>query len=384
MFGRRPTSFRLFDLAGIRVGVDASWFVVLFLVIFLLSTQFKAALSASDGVAYATAVAATLLFFGSIVLHELGHALAARREGIETKAIDLWFFGGLARLSRDARTPGEEFRMAAAGPAVTLLIVLLCAGAGVLLAGREAFAEAAAASGRGISPVLLLVAWLATINLGLLIFNLVPAYPLDGGRLARAAVWRFTGDRGRATRLAARLGLGFACLLGALGLALVLRGSFSGAYLIVFGVLFGSSARAALAQSALAERLEGVRVADIMDPEPVSVPAGMPLARAREEFFDRYGWDWFPVQDGEGRLVGVLREEAFAGAPDDAAAATAADPFAGGRIDETASLDEVVGSEPLHRLGALVALDAEGRVSGVLTLGRVRRALSVALVPERG
>src|SRR4051794_8081108 len=99
MAGRRSTSFRLFDLMGIRIGVDGSWFVVLFLVIFLLSAQFKSALDASAGVAYAPAVAAALLFFGSIVLHELGHALAARRQGIETRAIDLWFFGGLARLS---------------------------------------------------------------------------------------------------------------------------------------------------------------------------------------------------------------------------------------------------------------------------------------------
>src|SRR3954453_21357019 len=104
---RRTSSFRLFDVLGIRVGVDASWFVVLFVVIFLLSTDFRRELRTSDGVAYGPAVAAALLFFGSIVLHELGHALAARRMGIDTHSIDLWFFGGLARLSPAPPPPGR-------------------------------------------------------------------------------------------------------------------------------------------------------------------------------------------------------------------------------------------------------------------------------------
>src|SRR3954470_22022825 len=113
---RRTSSFRLFDVLGIRVGVDASWFVVLFVVIFLLSTDFRRELRTSDGVAYGTAVAAALLFFGSIVLHELGPAPAGRRMGLAPPSIGVCFCGGRARPPRPPRTPGEEFKMAAAGP----------------------------------------------------------------------------------------------------------------------------------------------------------------------------------------------------------------------------------------------------------------------------
>src|SRR5207248_10152591 len=121
---------KLVEIAGIRVGVDASWFFVLFLVIYVLSVQFKDILSASDGVAYITAVASALLFFASIVLHELGHAFVSRRQGVEVTRIDLWFFGGLATRSRDSTTPGAELKAAAAGPAVTLVVAVLGWGLG--------------------------------------------------------------------------------------------------------------------------------------------------------------------------------------------------------------------------------------------------------------
>jgi Zn-dependent protease len=376
---RRSSSFRLFDVLGIRVGVDASWFVVLFVVIFLLSADFRRELAASDGVAYGTAVAAALLFFGSIVLHELGHALAARRMGIETKSIDLWFFGGLARLSRDSRNPGEEFKMAAAGPAVTLLVVIVCVALGVALAGAARFWDAAGIGAEGLSPGLLLLAWLATVNAGLLIFNLVPAYPLDGGRLARAAVWRFTGDRGRATRASARVGQGFAWFLAGLGVVLLLSGSFNGLYLLVFAFLFGSSAKAAVAQSVVTDRLDGVQVADIMDPEAVCIPGHYAAEQARAEYFDRYGWDWFPVVDHGGRHVGIVHEQDVAAAPEGASAADVADASADWTVREETSLEELLASEPLRSNGGLVTVDREGRVRGVLTLGRVRRALSTAV-----
>jgi Zn-dependent protease len=378
---RRPGSLKLAEVFGIRIGVDASWFVVLFLVIFALSAQFRDTLNASDGVAYLTAVASALLFFASIVLHELGHALAARREGIETSSIHLWFFGGLARLSRDARTPGEEFRMAVAGPLVTLAIVALCVGLGIAVAGWDTYAKAAGLHGSGkVTPVLLLVTWLATINLALLVFNLVPAYPLDGGRIARAVVWRLTNDRAKGTRVAARMGQIFAYALAGVGIFLVLEGALSGLYLIVLGFLFGSSARGAILQSAFAERIEGVRVADIMDAEPVSLPSELSLERARDEYFARYADGWLPVVDPVGRVVGLLREERARGG----GGATVASAMEGGEgrvIPQDRSLEELVASEPLRRHGALIAIDAEGRLRGVVTLEQVRRALAGALAP---
>src|SRR5581483_11851694 len=119
---RRSTSIKLFDAFGIRIGVDGSWFIVLFLMIFVLSAPFRDTLHSSDGVAYLTTVVSVLLLFGSLIVHELGHALVARRQGIEVRRIDLYLFGGLTQMSREASTPGEEFKVAAAGPAATFLV----------------------------------------------------------------------------------------------------------------------------------------------------------------------------------------------------------------------------------------------------------------------
>src|ERR1700751_557082 len=140
---RRSTSFKLFDASGICIGVDASWFLGLFLMIFLLSAPFRDALHSSDAVAYMTTVVSVLLLFGSLIVHELGHALVARRQGIEVKKIDLFLFGGLTQMSRDASSPGEDFKVAAAGPAATALFVLVCLGLDLGIVGPHRLIHAA-------------------------------------------------------------------------------------------------------------------------------------------------------------------------------------------------------------------------------------------------
>src|SRR3712207_5628432 len=210
MFG--TGSLPLARLFGIRIGVNASWFLVLFLFIFWLSGWFADRLD-DETAGYVAAVAAALLFFASIVLHELGHALAARRSGIEVAGIDLFFFGGVMKMSRDTDTPGKEFFVAVAGPLVTLAIVLVGTGLGVAIAGQDEFLDAARLDGAAPSDIaILLVSFLVTMNAVLLVFNLVPAFPLDGGRIARAAVWKLTGDRAKATRWSGYVGQGFAVL----------------------------------------------------------------------------------------------------------------------------------------------------------------------------
>src|SRR3954465_11679476 len=134
-------SIQLGRIFGIRVGVTTSWFLVLFLLIFLLSGSFRDTLGGSQTQSYFVAVASALLFYVSLVLHELGHALVARREGIEVERIDLWFFGGLAQISRQPETPGAEFRIAVAGPIVTLLVAAVCALAASLTEGGSTFVD---------------------------------------------------------------------------------------------------------------------------------------------------------------------------------------------------------------------------------------------------
>src|SRR5579862_8452326 len=215
---RRSGSIKLMDLFGFRIGVDASWFLILFLLIFLLSGPFRATLHSSDTVAYVTTVVSVLLLFASLIVHELGHALVARRHGIEVKRIDLFLFGGLTQMSRDAASPGEDFKIAVAGPLATLGVILLCLAIDVAIVGAHRLAHAITLDSHiTITPVLLSLSLLLPMNVLLLAFNILPAFPLDGGRIARSVIWRVTGEKARGTRIAAQLGQGLAVILGGLG-----------------------------------------------------------------------------------------------------------------------------------------------------------------------
>jgi Zn-dependent protease len=384
-------SIQLARVLGIRIGVTTSWFVVLFFFIFVLSGSFRDTLDSSDTVAYLTAVASALLFFGSLIAHELGHAVVARRLGIEIAGIDLWFFGGIAKMTRDADSPGTEFKIAVAGPLVTLAIVGACVGVGALVSGWAGFWDAITLQeDAGVTPALLLLSWLATINAAVFVFNLLPAFPLDGGRIARAAAWRLTGDRLKATRAAALLGQGFAYLLIGLGLAdlLVFGALVSALWFMVLGWFLLQAARGAVAQTAFSKRIEGVTVADIMDAEPVSVPAGSTVAQALDQFFLRYRYPWFPVVDEQGRYLGVIDHDRVQGAErlgDGSRPIRELLEVDGGdrAVVQDATLESLLSSEPLRRLGALVAVDGEGRVRGVVTLDQVRRALHSAALPQQ-
>jgi Zn-dependent protease/CBS domain-containing protein len=374
------------NVFGFRIGVDASWFLILFLLIFVLSGPFRTTLHSSDGIAYLTTVVSVLLLFVSLIIHELGHALVARRQGIEVKRIDLFLFGGLTQMSRDPSSPGQEFKIAVAGPLATFAVILVCIAIDVAIVGTHRLTHAIGLENDiQITPVLLSLSWLLPMNVLLLVFNLVPAFPLDGGRIARALVWRITGDKIRGTRVAAKLGRAFAAILAGIGIWLGLAyGSFSGLWLVVLAFLLGQSARGALAQTALTERVEGVRVADIMDTQPVAIPGETAVGQALEEYFLRYGWSWFPVIDEAGRFVGIARQERVQTAVDGGegwltvgAVLEAADAVSW-RVDEDRPITELLASESLGRLGALMAVDAEGVLRGVVTVEQVRRALQSA------
>ena len=382
----RPGSIKLFDAFGIRVGVDRSWFLLLFLMIFLISGQFRTELQSSDGVAYVTTVVTVLLFYGSLIVHELGHALVARREGIDVRRIDLFLFGGPTQMNRDTNSPGEEFRIAAAGPLATFGFGLLCLVIDLAIVGPHRLADAVLLRNTvRVTPVILSLSWLLSINVLILLFNLVPAFPLDGGRIARAIVWRRSGDKTTGTRVAAKLGQWFALILGGGGLAWVLAaGNLLGLWLVAIAFLMYQSARGALMQTALTRRIEGVRVADIMDPQPVAIPSEKPVEEALDEFFHRYGWSWFPVVDAAGRFVGIARQEKLQEAVDGGrsgvtvGAVLESEEAGSWRVDEDRPLTDLISSESLGRLGALMAVDREGVLRGVVTLGQVRRALQAA------
>ena len=383
--------FTLLTVRGIPVGVDWSWFFVLFVVIWFLSGYFRDELgSPQDSTEpYALAVVTAIGFFASILLHELGHAIVALRNGIGISQITLWMFGGIAGLKKDPESPGVEFRIAAAGPAVTLVIAAACLGIGTAIEGAAFWQGAPFDEGPSISAPVAVLAWLGYINAAILIFNLLPAFPLDGGRIARAVAWKLTGDRERATGFAGRLGQIFAFGFVALGVLMMLTGAlFAGVWLAVIGWMLGQSARASVVRSELNKRLGGLRVADVMDDDPVAIPSDATVERALDEYFLRYRWPWFPVVDAAQRFVGLLNRGAADAVPEinrtsrtvsELLAADGIEDHDGELVRSDAPIESLLANIELRRLGGLAAVDAEGRLAGVVTLEQVGKALRQAV-----
>jgi Zn-dependent protease len=382
---RPRRNIQLARILGIRVGVSASWFLVLFLLIFWLSKYyFPEVMRGSQTTAYLVAVAGALGYFASLILHELGHALAARRLGIPIVGIDLWAFGGLSHMRREPASAGEELKIAAAGPAVTLALFALCLGCVALLATSGTVSDVALTrQGYKTSPALALLGWLGFINAALFLFNVVPAFPLDGGRIARGLIWWRTGDRNRATQATGRSGQAFAVLVGLFGLWVVTSSeSLVGLITLMLAFFLFQAAGAAVVQGTVGRRIQSITVADIMDREPVTIPADVTLLDAQEQFFQRYRWPWFAVVDPARHFLGVVRQqrvegEIAAGRP----ALSVIDVLEEDmpvRIGEEAPLESLLGAEGLGRLGAMVAVDADGVLRGVVTLAQVRDALRPA------
>ncbi len=383
---RRTRSIKLMSVAGIRIGVDGTWFAMLFLLIFLLSGSFRDALHSSQYVAYLTTVVTVLLFFGSLIVHELGHAIAARHEGVQVQRIELFLFGGTTYMSRDAQTPGEEFRIAAAGPLGTLLFIAVCLGVDLALVGPHRLLHAVELDGTvPITPVLLALSWLLPMNILILLFNIVPAYPLDGGRIARAAIWKLTGDKLRGTRSAARMGEGFAILLGGFGLYSTLRNTgFVGIWLMLLAFMIWQSARMALSGTSVASQVQDVRVADVMDHEPIVIRGTSTVQQAYDEAFLRYGSEWLPVIDGDGRFIGIARreraQELVLADQGSATVGSILEPDSGRlSIFEERPLTDLLALESLGRLGAVIATDDHNVLTGLVTVDQVRRALESVL-----
>jgi Zn-dependent protease len=381
MIAWRP--FTLMRVFGIRISVGISWFLVLFLYIFWFTPSFHQVLGGSETVAYLVTVASVLSFFLSVVLHELGHAFVARRNGLQVLGIELWMLGGLTRTSGEVTTPGPEFRVAAAGPAVTLLVIVVSLAASLLFTSPHDLTHVPAGTAVHESPVLVWLIWLGFLNLLVLVINLVPAVPLDGGQMAHAIVWRLTGDRNRATQVTGRFGQGAALLVAAAGLAILANGDSIGVCLLVMAVFVYQGAGAVVTQGSVGRRIAEVRVSDIMDREPVTISPTTTMLDAREQYFDRYHWPWFAVIDEDRHFLGVVtlprvQNEIAAGRPALAVSEALEDEGQQLRIDENQPLEALLRSDGLRRLGGIVAVDADGVLRGVVTAAQLRQAMMSA------
>lgn len=304
MFGTRIELFKLF---GIPIRLDTSWFLVAALVVWSLATGAFPYMrpGLSPGVYWAMGVAGAVGLFSSIVIHEFFHAMVARRNQIPMRGITLFVFGGVAEMEAEPGSARAELRMAAAGPLASIALALIGFG----------FADAV----RGIWPasVVLVIEYLALLNGVLAGFNLLPAFPLDGGRIFRAALWAWKKDLGWATRIASRTGSGFSLAFIAAGVVAVLFGNLvTGMWWVLIGIFLRRASTASYQQVLLRQALAGEPIRRFMTPDPVSVPTGTTVAELVESYIYKYHHTLFPVVD-DGRLVGCVTTRQVKGVPRD-------------------------------------------------------------------
>jgi Zn-dependent protease/CBS domain-containing protein len=291
------TNIRLFKVFGIPIELNITWFIVFALVAWsLVSLYFPTNYPGYSVTAHwVMGIVAALLLFTSVVLHELGHSYVAKTHGVPIRRITLFLFGGVSQLSKESADPVTEIKIAAAGPGVSFILMAVFGMFYVLAARGQALAAAA--------PVL---KYLAYVNGILGAFNLIPGFPLDGGRLLRAGIWKATGDLRRSTYVATRVGgivgIGFI----ALGFLSVFRGQFIyGLWMVMIGFFLRQAAEASYFQVVTEGALKGMKVEEVMKTDVVTVPATITIADLVDDYFFKYHYDCFPVAD-EGRLRGLV------------------------------------------------------------------------------
>ncbi len=294
MFGR---SLRIFKLLGFEVKIDASWLIVAALIVWSLAVAFfpdrVRGLPPADY--WWMGLAGAFGLFGSVVFHELAHSLVARRYGLVMKGITLFIFGGVAEMPEEPRSARVEFLMAIAGPVSSIVL------------GFVFYAIASAARVAWPVAVVAVIAYLAYINWALAAFNLIPAFPLDGGRVFRAALWHFKGDLRRATRIASRFGAAFGMLLMILGVYQLFVGNFVGAvWWFLIGMFIRQASTVSYEQVVIRTALDGVPVRQLMRTDPITVEPTLPLRELVDDYLYRYHYRVFPVVDRLGILRGCV------------------------------------------------------------------------------
>ncbi len=256
--GLLPSSIRIGRVIGIPIGLHYSWFLIAALITFSLATHFKDTHPDWRGaVVWSVAAATAVLFFATLLAHELAHAIVAHARGLPVRSITLFALGGVASIERDAESAKAEFQIAAVGPIVSFAIGLAC------LAGARSLGWTVDGGAAGVAGSV--IGWLGSINLVLAVFNLVPAYPLDGGRILRALLWALNGDRNRASRTAARVGQVLAAIFISWGLLQFIVGAgFGGLWLAFIGWFLFMAAQSSYDELSMGEALRGIRVADVM------------------------------------------------------------------------------------------------------------------------
>lgn len=360
MFGK---SIKLFSLFGFRVSIDLSWLIILVLVVWSLAGGvFPDQYEGLTWQAYlAMGLAAAAGLFASIVIHELCHSLMARQFGVPMKGITLFIFGGLAEMTDEPRSPGAEFLIAVAGPASSLVVAGVMLGLS-LLGGMTGWP----------GPAVGVLRWVGIINLILVGFNLIPGFPLDGGRVLRSILWKVKGDFRKATHLASKVGAGFGAVLIGLGILALLTGNpIGGMWWILIGLFVRSAAKRGYQQVIIRQMLEGEQVRRFMNDSPVTAPPDVDVETFVQDYVYQHHFKLFPVVE-EDQLIGCVTTRQIKDMPRELWSSTTLREIAHHCSDENTVSPDTDAMDALTRMSKsdnsrVMVLD-DGRLVGILSL----------------
>ena len=293
------TDIKLGRVFGIQIGLHYSWFLIAFLIVLSVAREFSAAHKDwGQSLIWSLSVVTALLFFVSLLLHELAHSLVARSRNLPVRAITLFALGGVSQIEKDPADARTEFWMAIVGPITSCAIGVVCLGAALLCAWTPGTS--------GATPVVAMLVWLGYINCGLGVFNLIPGYPLDGGRVLRAIIWWKTGSADQSTRIAARIGEGVGFAFVAIGVMEMFRGAgFNGLWIAFIGWFLMQAAAESYRQVEVGPILTGRHVADLMSSECPTVDAHLDVQHFVDNQMLRSGKRCFLVEE-DGAFAGLI------------------------------------------------------------------------------
>lgn len=366
-----PGSIRLFKIAGISIEVNVSWLIILALLTssLALTTLPRAADGYSAWVYWTMGLVGALALFASVLIHELAHSLVARAKGLPVKSITLFIFGGVSDIEREPQTPGVEFQMAFVGPLASAIIGGLAFGVWALVGDANAMLS-------------VMLFYLGFANVLLAIFNMIPGFPLDGGRVLRSIIWKASGSLQTATRWAARIGQGFALLLIMGGVWLFFSGDyFNGLWFGFIGWFLLQAAQAEYSHVALEALFKGVTVSQVMSPPPTSAQGDVPLQQLVDAYVLPNGIRSIPIMRGD-VLIGLMTLEDIRRIPRErwpwTPASEAMTPLARlqmARADE--GLNDAMTRMVARDVNQLPVVDETGRLVGLLSRDVILRYIEV-------
>ncbi|KYC40411.1 zinc metalloprotease [Scytonema hofmannii PCC 7110] len=357
-------TIRVGNLFGIPFYIHPSWFFVLGLVTLSYSSGLAAQFpQLGAALAVILGLVTAVLLFSSVVAHELGHSFVALRQGIDVKSITLFIFGGLASLEKESKTPAEAFWVAIAGPLVSLLLFGILTGVGIAISWVQLAPRAIAPNG----PIAAILGVLASVNLALALFNLIPGLPLDGGNILKALVWKLTGNPYRGIVFASRVGQIFGWIAIASGvLPLLLSGSFANFWNLLVGFFLLQNAGNAAQFARVQEKLTGLTAADAVTTDSPIVSAHLTLREfADQRILDWQNWSRFLVTDDNGQLVGAVSVDNL-------------------RIIPTAAWSETHIKEVMRPIEQLTTVKSDESLMDVVQLLEQRKLSTLAVIRDNG